>query len=127
MARLKPGDRIECRVKESVITNPYKEFDELMTLEIVSKDLSGCYVYVPPYLTLKNTFKLDSYKCKELEVDKRFLGVDCIYVATNLIYKISSQIDGMRCKKCEEFCHMAACNQSDGSFICWGCRNNPYR
>lgn len=35
--------------------------------------------------------------------------------------------DGMSCKRCKDFYHMAEANQDDGSLVCYLCRNNPYR
>lgn len=35
--------------------------------------------------------------------------------------------DGMFCKRCQNFYEFAESNQKDGSLICYGCRNNPYR
>jgi hypothetical protein len=35
--------------------------------------------------------------------------------------------DGMLCSKCKSFYEFAEPNQSDGSMICYSCRNNPYR
>jgi len=36
-------------------------------------------------------------------------------------------IDGCNCKTCGQFTFMAAANQSDGTFKCYSCRNNPIR
>lgn len=35
--------------------------------------------------------------------------------------------DGMVCQKCKTFYEFAEPNQTDGSMICYSCRNNPYR
>ncbi len=40
--------------------------------------------------------------------------------------KKNKKIDGMHCKKCQTFYHYAEPNQSDGSMICYSCRQNPY-
>lgn len=34
--------------------------------------------------------------------------------------------DGLSCKKCKIFYQYAESNQSDGSMICYSCRQNPY-
>lgn len=34
--------------------------------------------------------------------------------------------DGMYCRKCRTFYHFAEPNQSDGTLLCYSCRNNPY-
>jgi hypothetical protein len=35
--------------------------------------------------------------------------------------------DGMNCKLCKEWFHMAEPNQEDGTLICRTCKLNPYR
>ena len=35
--------------------------------------------------------------------------------------------DGMVCKKCKSFYDFAEPNQSDGTLLCYTCRQNPYR
>lgn len=34
--------------------------------------------------------------------------------------------DGMFCRKCQVFYNYAEPNQSDGTLLCYSCRNNPY-
>jgi len=125
MAQLKPGDRVDCRVKEATIVSPYKDFDEVITFEIVAVDKYGCYLFVPVYLNIKNTFILDKYKCKSLSVDSRFLGENAIYIRESMIFQINSILDGFRCIRCLEFFPMASPNQDDGTLICWSCRHYP--
>jgi hypothetical protein len=127
MAKLKPGDRVDCRVKEAKIVSPYKDYDEIKTFEIVAEDKYGYYMYVPPYYYLKGTVKADRYQCAQLGIDKKFLGVDIIYIQENMITRISSVLDGMCCANCGEFHSMASPNQEDGTLICYSCRFNPYR
>jgi len=125
MTQLKPGDRVNCRVKQNTIVNPYKECDSITTFEIVSTDKYGYYLYVPPYIMLKGTVKADRYQCKRLEINKKFLDCDIIFIQSSMICKVHSILDGMNCPKCHEFYEMASPNQDDGTFICWSCRNYP--
>lgn len=127
MAQLKPGDRVDCRVKEAIIVSPYKEYDDVLTFEIVAIDKYGYYLYVPPYYFIKKTFKADKYQCKHLDIESRFLDTDVTYIQSNMIARVNSTLDGLRCSKCEEFHAMAEPNQEDGTLVCWSCRNNPYR
>jgi len=127
MAKLKPGDRVDCRVKEATIVSPYKEYDDVLTFEVIGIDQYGYYLYVPPYYFIKKTFTVDKYQCKNLGVDPRFLDVQAHYIQENMILRINSVLDGMKCCNCEEFYSMAEPNQDDGTLICWSCRKNPYR
>jgi hypothetical protein len=128
MAKLKPGDRVDCRVKANVIVSPYNpDYDETLTFEIVAKDKTGYFLFVPCYVTLKGSVVADKYLSKRLGIDKKFLNERVIYIQTSAIYKISTILDGCFCAKCEEFFPMAGPNQEDGTLICWSCRVNPYR
>lgn len=126
MARLKPGDRVDCRVKSGIIVSPYRDYEETVTLEIIGVDKHGYYLYVPQYYSLKASETLESYDAKKLNIDKKFVGEEIIYIRDNVICKVES-LDGCKCAKCGEFYHMAQPNQDDGTLICWSCRANPYR
>lgn len=127
MAKLKPGDRVDCRVKQATIVSPYKDYDEMRTFEIVAGDKHGYYLYVPSYIHIKNQVKADKYQCEHLGINKKFLGENIVYIQENLICRISSILDGMSCSKCGDFFQMAEPNQEDGTLICYACRFNPYR
>ena len=127
MAKLKPGDRVDCRVKQAAIVSPYKDYDEIKTFEIIAIDKYGYYLYVPSYLYLKGAVKADKSQCKHLGIDKRFLDDNMLFIQENLICKISAVVDGMKCARCQDFFSMAEGNQPDGTLICYACRFNPYR
>ncbi len=127
MTKLKPGDRVDCRVKASTIVSPYKSYDEVKTFEIVAVDDHGCYLYIPHYYPLKGTKIADKHQCKNLKIDKRFLGENIIYIQGNMIAHIHDKLDGMSCAICKEFYRYSQANQPDGTLICFSCRQNPYR
>jgi hypothetical protein len=127
MTKLKPGDRVDCRVKTATIVSPYRNYDEVKTFEIVAKDDHGYYLYVPHYYALKGTIVADVYCCKRLGIDKRFLNENIIHIQENMIANIRSRLDGMVCSICKEFYPFASGNQKDGTLICYSCRQNPYR
>lgn len=127
MAKLKPGDKIDVRIKAATIVSPYKEYDEVRTFEIVSIDAHGYYVFVPAYVNISKSMIADVYQCKHLGIDKRFLDEQIIYIQENQIYRVSAVLDGMSCTVCQEFYPMAEPNQENGSLICYACRRNLYR
>lgn len=128
MAQLKPGDRVDCLIKLYDIIIPYDlEYDYIKTFEIISQDRHGYYLYVPNYIFLNQTTKLDKYLCKQLQIDEKFIDENIIYISENLIYQISSVLDGAFCVICNTFCQYACANQPDGTLICWSCRQNKYR
>lgn len=126
MVRLKPGDRVNCRVKEGMIVGAYKEYDEIKTFEIVAVGDYGYYLFVPQYYTIKNTIPIDKHRIKRMSIDDRFLDEDMIHINDNMVCQVIQQLDGMSCSICKEFFPMAEANQEDGTMICWACRQNPY-
>jgi hypothetical protein len=128
MAKLKPGDRVDCRVKLNAIVSPYNpDYDEVVTFEVVAKDKPGYYLYVPCYILLKGSVLADKHLVKRLKINPRFLGERVMYIQESMILKVSSVLDGLFCAKCHEFFMMSEPNQEDGTLICWSCRQNPYR
>jgi len=127
MTDLKAGDRIACRVKSGSIVSAYTDYDDTITLEIVSCGNEGYYVYVPHFLYLNGTSALDASRARRLGIAPRFIGEKVIHVSPIQIAKIVSQMDGLKCDRCQDFHLMAEPNQPDGGFLCWSCRKNPYR
>jgi len=128
MVKLKPGDRVSCRLKEGMIVNPYRsDFDDIKTFDIIASDSAGYYLFVPPYTYIKGSEEVDSFLLKKVKFDKKYLGDEVVYISESLVYKIVSQMDGCQCSRCKEFSYKAAPNQKDGTFLCWRCRDDPFR
>lgn len=126
MARLKSGDRVNCRLKASLIISPYKDdYDDERVFEIIASDEEGYYLYVPPYFTVKNSDKVDYHFARKLGIDSKFIGEEIIHISDSLVSRVNSTLDGCFCIKCKDFCEMAAPNQPDGTLICWHCRTYP--
>jgi hypothetical protein len=127
MVMLKEGDRVDICFLDGVVTNPYSEHDTVRTLEIISTDNYGYYLFVPHYLNLSGSTKADVYRCHQLGISARFIDEQMIYITESMIRGIAKQ-DGMSCGHCGDFSVMAGPNQVDGkTFICYACRQNPYR
>jgi len=126
MVTLKPGDRVNCHIKDSEIVGAYKEHDETKTFEVVAVGDYGYYLFVPQYYSLKNTIPIDHYRLKKMCIDSRFLDEEMIHITENMVCGVAQQLDGTSCAVCQEFFPMAATNQENGTFICWSCRENPY-
>lgn len=128
MTKLKPGDRVDCRISLNAIVSPYNpDYDEVKTFEIVAKDRTGYYLFVPCYVLLKGTVAADKYLCQKLGINKKFLNEQIMYIQEGLVHKVNSIMDGCLCVKCNDFYYQATPNQEDGTLICWSCRQNPYR
>jgi hypothetical protein len=128
MTKLKPGDRVNCKIKADSIVSPYAgDYDETRTFEIIGKDQYGYYLYVPIYMYLKDAAPIDQDACDFLQINEKYIGEQIVYIAESMICKITSKIDGCSCSRCKEFFHMAEPNQPDGSMICWQCRKYRFR
>src|ERR1035437_131030 len=128
MTKLKPGDRVSCRISLGNIISPYAgDYDQVITFEIVAKDITGCYVFVPSYIYLNGSVKADAYFCNLSKIDRKYIGDNIMYIEESMIYKISFIVDGCICVKCKDFSYQAEPNQEDGSFTCFCCRQNIYR
>lgn len=126
MGKLKPGDRISCKIRSGHIVNAYdSDWDEKRTFEIVATDNRGYYIFVPHYLYLKGGLKVNEYNAKTHGIDKKFFGEIILYILENSVINVESRADGLTCANCEEFYPMAECEEF--VFICWVCKNYPYR
>jgi hypothetical protein len=132
MLRLKPGDRVTCRLKEGDVVASYtQDYDDVRTFEIIAQADSESgeeyYVFVPEYIFIKNSVTVDHYRCKKLGISLRFVGEQMAFVNESMIRGNPIQLDGMCCSICQDFIPMATCNQEDGTLVCWACRQNPMR
>lgn len=128
MVDLKPGDCISCRVNQYIIVSPYHHpYDDVVTFEIIALDNRGYYLYIPSHIMIKGSAVLDRVLCRQLSINKRFLGEQFIYILANLVDQVKYVMDGISCCKCQDFFYMAEPNQDDGTLLCWSCRANPYR
>jgi hypothetical protein len=127
MAKLKTGDIVSCAVRSGVIVSSYGKYDEIRSFVIVAVcDNYGYYLYVPYLERLNNSEKADEYKCKSLNIDVKYLDEQIVYVTSSLIASVVFRDDSLKCKKCKQPFTYAEPNQPDGTFICYGCRQNPY-
>ena len=124
---LKRGDKVEVHLKENEIVNRYRIFDESRVFEIVATDSEGYCLYVPHYLFVKETLVVDYSRACRLDIDPKFMGENIVYVLEDFVISVKSILDGMSCKKCQDFFAYAEANQEDGSLICFSCRSNPWR
>lgn len=102
---------------------------------------SGNYIVFPTqnyskysswFYPLDNTFleEIKSiYDFKEISNIYDYIGTAHRIVHNNdyRIFKPKFEEDGCKCTKCKEFYPYAVANQSDGTLICYSCRDNPWR
>lgn len=126
MPKLSAGDMVSCIIQDSAIVNPNGSYDHISSFMVVAKDDEGYYLFVPNYQNLKNSIVCTAHKCNTLQIDKKYLNENIVYISENMIMNIVKQNEGLNCYKCNEFVRFAEQNIDD-KFVCYGCRINPYR
>lgn len=126
MAKLKPGDRVTCRVKGGRIVSSYSGFEEEKEFEIIALDNKGYFLYVPDHYAIAGTTRVTSSNSSSLGIDRRFIDCSMIYITSSSIVRVYEKLDGMTCIECKEFYKYAEANQEDGTLKCWSCRNYKY-
>jgi hypothetical protein len=127
MARLKAGDRVSCKLKESNVSNPYDSFDDIKTFEIISVDhnCNGYYLYIPPYVFVKDSKKVDNYNYRKFGINPKYIGDDYIFIEEKMVYQVSFVLEGACCSRCQEFSDYVQDAKED--WLCWSCVAYPYR
>ena len=127
--KLKAGDRISCKLKESVIVSPYDSYEDIRTFEIISVDfnLEGYYLFVPAYIFIKNSAKIDNYNFRKLNINPKYIDEEYVFIGEKLVYEVSFILQGAFCKNCYNYSEYAEPNQDDGTLLCFSCRSVSYR
>jgi len=127
MARLKAGDRVSCKLKESKITSPYADFDDIKTFEIIGIDehLNGYYLYIPSYIFVKDCLKVDNYNYKKFNVAAKYIGDDYVFIEEKLVHQVVFILEGTCCFRCKEFFDYV--QNTDEKWLCYSCNKDPYR
>src|ERR1700690_940899 len=125
MVKLKAGDRVSCKIYQSMIVDKDHKYDTIRTFEIIATDDCGIFLFVPQYIYLQGSSRIDLSRCQKLGVRPQFHDEMSIYILDNMVASVRQQMDGMLCKKCLQFFDYATANQEDGSLICFSCRKYP--
>jgi len=126
MTKLKPGDKISLKINGSKVVSPNSEYTEIRTFDIIGVDYDKYYLFVPDYMVISETIKIDRFNFKNYKIDPKFIGENALYIPENRIFKIISSLDGMFCDYCKDFYNYSVPNEGD-KFVCWSCKNHPYR
>lgn len=127
MATYAIGDQVVCLVRDAAIvsaTSASYEFRHIF--DILSFYDEGYMVYVPISIVLKDSVHIVDGNVYKFRMSKKFIGSDAYYITDYKVVELYKKMDGMVCFECEEFYPMATANQSDGTLICWNCRNYKY-
>lgn len=127
MTMLKPGDIVTCRIKDSRIVSCYSSYDDELSFEIIANETQGYYIYIPGSYNLQETAIVTSFISQSLNIDKKYIGGQTIYINNNYIIDILYKFTGCCCSRCGEYFPQAEANQDDGTMKCYLCRKYPFR
>ena len=125
MADPKPGDTVVCRFKDGAIVSCYSAYDATYHFQVIASDYWGFYVYVPDYLGLSGSSKIDYSTATHLNIKPHFVGCKMLYIRESQIASVRP-LDGCVCSRCNEFFAQAQANEGE-SFMCFLCRTYKYR
>ena len=126
-----PGDRIRCKILDDrIVSNSNQVYDSIREFEVLYKDNDdplncGYYVYVPQFYGLMFVTKVTLGLIVNRNINKRFLDCDYTFIRDYHIFDIQQKNDGSICDHCKEWFMYAA--RIDNKFVCYSCRENPYR
>lgn len=126
MSRLKVGDRISLKLSGNLVVSPYADYTDIRTFDIVGFDCHNerFYLYVPSYILINNTIKVDNYNYKKLFLETKYIGDEVLSITEADVFQVVSSLDGMFCSECKDF-YSYATVADNNSFICWSCRSIP--
>lgn len=119
----KVGDRVLCKIKGASLVSSYSsDYDEKIELDVIATNYQGYYLYIPPWICIKDTTPITQQNYKSLGIHPKFIDSEALFITGGYVIKVSQTLEGMFCQSCNEYFQWAEVNQSDGSFICWNCR-----
>ncbi len=124
MGRYRIGDEVVCVLDHGDDTW-CPEF-KLQVISLVTGDdydNNRLLCYVPHYLTIKSSFKLNRYQQDGFEFDTKFVGEQGIFIDDEEVIRHLPALPGEVCSNCKILIQYA----SGTPYMCWSCRENPYR
>ena len=122
------GDVIKVMTdKDCYITDDQSSYNTPVRLQVISRRKTASVCYVPTYINVTNKKKLNAGLRQQLELEKKWLNSYIVVIADSDIIEIIKQDSGATCSNCKLFCRYAEPNQPDNTFICYQCKESPYR
>lgn len=124
------GEKIFCKIHESTIVCSTSEaYEAQLIFEIIGigENTSKYLILIPTYYNIRGCWRIKEEHLEKFNINPNWLDHRALVVSEERVCHAANKGDGMSCARCKEFCPMAESNQTNGSFICFSCRNNPYR
>lgn len=126
MAACSPGDKVICPIKDGKIVSVYEmNYDSKEIFEVICIYQEGYLIYIPEIFSIQDTIYIDINNYKYYGLETKYINSEICWISDYKISDIHSKLDGMRCRKCNDFFPMASSNKDDGTFLCWNCKAYP--
>ena len=132
---IKPGNLVEIKLNNSTIEYLDSTEGSFVKVKVLATRLysrrvllclKGLNINESIYSKLNWTKQAETEETEVITNITDYNGTSCVWLDLLKIREVIA-LDGSTCKKCKDYCRMAQPNQEDGSFICFSCRNNPWR
>ncbi len=127
------GDIVICRTYEGCIipkdSTPWEKEKPFKVIGTMREDgVTSWALYIPPDYGIKNGTKITPWIMNKFNIEAKYKGDKTFFVVDEHIIKVHRYSDALRCSgPCKQWIAMAEPNQENGTFICWECRDNPWR
>ena len=125
----RPSDEVVCKIRDNrIVQNDAIQYDRTDTFEVVALTDGGYFLFVRNHMILKDSFKHDFSSARNNKhVNTRFADCTLVKAVEEEIVRLYRRHEGTTCDSCGEFKHLAESNLEGGLFICYLCRQDPYR
>lgn len=126
---MRPGDELIISVNEGTAEKPYEIELKVQIIGMGNGDNDADILcYVPVYQSSKRTFMLNRLHQRYYDFDPKFMGEQGIFIDRRFdIVKHMPVPDGTICDQCGEFFEYAERDEDSDAFLCWQCKQDPYR
>lgn len=136
---IKAGNRIQINIDFDGFPveknhNYYLSIDALVLAVFHLKNVkyavlcSGTGISPNEILVEENVKELRTSKhCSSISNLENYMGKKIRWVSDAEVIKVWYGSDFFQCCKCKDWIYLGGSNQSDGSMICYPCRQDPYR
>lgn len=127
MGRYRIGDEIICAFNLGDAREAWYQEFKLQVIGFVTGDdydSDRMLCYVPQYMTIRSSFTLGRRHQESFGFPSKFIGEQGIFADDNQVVKHMPGLPGEVCSKCKMLIQYATCS---ASYLCWTCRDNPYR
>ena len=126
--RYRIGDEVVLKVNLGSEEKPRWDRRKVQVIGLPDETGDGQYIcYVPAWLNMPHTFKLNRRHQDWYDFHDKFLGDQgCFITDKTEIYAHHPTPDGENCDNCGTFVRWAEADEW-GEFTCRRCRENPYR